>query len=530
MSEGWFVSRRKGILIPSFIMPTYGIERDGREIHLVVYRRDGTIICKYPLKYSPLIKHPELFKEETKYETSWAFGSLIYRYRRRRGIDEPELIPMDQVAIHPYNIRYIPIEDRKDSPHFRQLVDMAKSRALINPVIAVPLDNDTKKILKDITEQAEKHGLNFENILAGILWKWVRWKGDKLVAREDDEVHSLISSKFGPTDGEIKYLIIDGYQRFVAQYYAFRDTIDSWKSPPYVYAHVLEEGIDVLSLAYISRTINLYERSIAYDLDAMSTFANLFELGDSLLELGNMVGFEDYIEAGDYLRSRRISTPEVVKGIKFSMVPVELGEKETAAVEEEPEEERKEGKERKRREEPLRPGASAFQRQPTPTLSYVPAQPQAPVQLPISPLAQPIREEVQRPGALPGAADVLAGILKYRKQTLSQLAFGNEAKLTIDFSHLHPTLQHRIAKELGSLKLERTVVAVPFDKLSMKLNDIELLTSGYFLFYKTKQGLLECPNPRCRALIPLGPIRCPSCGQLIENMSLLPFPYEFSFE
>jgi hypothetical protein len=530
MSEGWFVSRRKGILIPSFIMPTYGIERDGREIHLVVYRRDGTIICKYPLKYSPLIKHPELFKEETKYETSWAFGSLIYRYRRRRGIDEPELIPMDQVAIHPYNIRYIPIEDRKDSPHFRQLVDMAKSRTLINPVLAAPLDNNTKKILKDITEQAEKHGLNSENILAGILWKWVRWKGDKLVAREDDEVHSLISSKFGPTDGEIKYLIIDGYQRFVAQYYAFRDTIDSWKSPPYVYAHVLEEGIDVLSLAYISRTINLYERSIAYDLDAMSTFANLFELGDSLLELGNMVGFEDYIEAGDYLRSRRISTPEVVKGIKFSMVPVELGEKETAAVEEEPEEERKEGKERKRREEPLRPGASAFQRQPTPTLSYVPAQPQAPVQLPISPLAQPIREEVQRPGALPGAADVLAGILKYRKQTLSQLAFGNEAKLTIDFSHLHPTLQHRIAKELGSLKLERTVVAVPFDKLSMKLNDIELLTSGYFLFYKTKQGLLECPNPRCRALIPLGPIRCPSCGQLIENMSLLPFPYEFSFE
>jgi hypothetical protein len=64
----------------------------------------------------------------------------------------------------------------------------------------------------------------------------------------------------------------------------------------------------------------------------------------------------------------------------------------------------------------------------------------------------------------------------------------------------------------------------------MKLNDIELLTSGYFLFYKTKQGLLECPNPSCRAFIPLGPIRCPSCGQLIEDVSLLPFPYEFSFE
>jgi hypothetical protein len=529
MSEGWFVSRRKGILIPSFIMPTYGIERDGKEIHLVVYRRDGTIICKYPLTYSPLIRHPKLFREKTYPETCWAFGYLIHRYLRRY-INEPELIPMDQVAIHPYNIRYIPIEDRKDSPHFRQLVDMAKSRALINPVIAVPLEYKTKKILKDVTEQAEKHGLNSENILAGILWKWVRWEGDKLVAREDDEVHSLISSKFGPTDGEIEYLIIDGYQRFVAQYYAFRDTIDSWKSPPYVYAYVLEEGIDVLSLAYISRTINLYERSIAYDLDAMYTFANLFELGDSLLELGNMVGVEDYKEAGGYLRSRRIPTSEVVKGTKFNMVPVEIGKEKTAAVEEEPEEELRKGKERKRKEEPWKPGVSAFQRQPTPTLSYVPAQPQAPVQLPISPPAQPIREEVQRPGTLPAAADVLAGLLKYRKEALSQLASGNEAKLTIDFSHLQPTLRYKIAKKLGSLKLERTVVAVPFDKLSMKLNDIELLTSGYFLFYKTKQGMLECPNPSCRAFIPLGPIRCPSCGQLIEDMSLLPFPYEFSFE
>jgi len=146
-------------------------------------------------------------------------------------------------------------------------------------------------------------------------------------------------------DGEIEYLIIDGYQRFVAQYYAFRDTIDSWKSPPYVYAYVLEERIDVLSLAYISRTINLYERSIAYDLDAMYTFANLFELDDSLLELGNMVGVEDYKEAGGYLRSRRIPTPEVVKGTKFNMVPVEIGKEKTAAVEEEPEEELRKGTE-----------------------------------------------------------------------------------------------------------------------------------------------------------------------------------------
>jgi hypothetical protein len=406
MSEGWSTSRRKDTLIPPFIVPTYGIGRDGKGIHLVVYGRDGSIIYKYPLKDSPLIKHPELFKGEPDCETSWAFGRLIYRYRRRRGTDEPELIPMDQTAIHPYNIRYIPIEDRKDSPHFQQLVDMAKSRALINPVIAVPVDNPIIKILKYITEQAEKHGLNPENILAGMLWRRVGWKGNKLVAREDDEVHSLISSKFGSNDGEIKYLVIDGYQRFGAQYYAFRDTIDSWKSPPYVYAHVLVEEIDVLSMAYISRTINLYERSIAYDLDAMSAFANLFELGDSLVELGNMVGVEDYRKAGEYLRPQHTTTPGVVKGTKFSMAPVEIGKEEAATVEEEPEEGKREERRRERREESAVKesavgllGVSTAQRQLAPTFSYAPAQPQPSAQMPISPPVQPVREETLRPGA-----------------------------------------------------------------------------------------------------------------------------------
>jgi hypothetical protein len=541
MSEGRFTTRRGGVTIPREIMPIYGIGRDEKEKKECLFvRQDGTVVCRYPLDKIIVYRHPEYFKEGNGHETSWGLGVLINKYQRS---PEPEFLQIHKVAVHPYNVRYIPPE-KTNSVQLSKLIGMAKSRDLAIPMVVVPVDRNVIAILQSIAEKAKKLGLDPEEVLSGIIWRKVRYeslsKDHRLVAREDDEVYSALvskASKFGRIDPEIEYLIVDGFLRYYASYRAFVEEPDAWNSIPEVYARVLQAGIDILSVAYISRRVNSYEREIDSDFVAMSAFANLFDLGEVVMKLGERAGIRGLEELGKgWGPSRPQAVGSVkpdVEDFKFRAASLEAGEEEAVAEEGKPEEEGREERRRERKEEPARHAdVSEVQKQFAPTPSYVPAQPQPSAQVPISPPAQPSREEVLKTGALPSVAEVLAEFLwfqkdslKPRKDTLLQSSVGNEAKLTIDFSHVSPLMQGRIAKKLRSERLETTVVAVPFDNFVVKLNDIELLASGYLLFYKTNQGLLECPNPKCRALVPLGPIRCLRCGQLIEDV----FPYEFSF-
>jgi hypothetical protein len=465
-------------------------------------------------------------------------GEALEVYSKRESRRLSELI------IHPWNTRVIPHNVDGVLGNFKHLCETGD---LKDPLLVVPLSGKLKDVyvrafemIQQKIEAKAKSDENFrreikQNGIGGAMravvgFRHVMVENKELVFTEKDPIRQITGTKY------VRGLILDGQRRALG---LWKNLVAGWENKKYLPEEDVEvkidvevkvevvEDLDMLTSTHLSIVLNM--GSIELNEGEMTAFFRSNPLNKVMVEItGEKAGSASTKRVRDIMIDHEaealtgyVETLERVHGLLEPSQPTEEAQEKV--------EEYEKRRWEKREESARRADVFRVQR-PVPTLSYAPAQPQPSAQLSISPPAQPVREGVQRPGALPGAADVLAGILKYRKQTLSQLALGNEAKLTIDFSHLHPTLQHRIAKKLGSLKLERTVVAVPFDRLSMKLNDIELLTSGYFLFYKTKQGLLECPNPSCRAFIPLGPIRCPSCGQLIEDVSLLPFPYEFSFE
>jgi hypothetical protein len=452
-----------------------------------------------------------------------------------------------ELAVHIYNVRIVPHVEAS-AKHF---LNLSVDGTLATPLLVVPVAPEDEKLQelhvkmfemveKRIEEEAQKdEGLKRLITQKGIGEAMRGLTGYRKLMREDGEIIFAEDDPLRQITGvkKPKYFIIDGQLRALAMW----SNLSQGRGEDEAYVWIIDDA-EPVTVVYLSTVLNTGLREIS----------NL-EIGSFLAIAGmwNRVTFSRFAERiGSLVMRDKIESIDVRTLVStHSFVFMEHSAKVVGLFPElaQPSEEEGKREERRweRREEPVArtSGVSIAQRQTTPTFSYASAQ-QLPAQMPMSPPAQPVREEVQRfdtlpstpvreevqrPGALPSTADVLAEFLWKQKQPLLLLASGNEAKLTIDFSHLHPTLQHRIAKKLGSLKLERTVVAVPFDKLSMKLNDIELLTSGYFLFYKTKQGLLECPNPSCRALVPLGPIRCLRCGQLIEDASVLPFPYEFSF-
>jgi hypothetical protein len=130
-------------------------------------------------------------------------------------------IPIDQLAVHPFNLRYIPVEGIYHL-RFSQLIRWAETGQPIDPLIVAPVDPEVVSILRGISDIATKLGLNVEDVLAGMMWRKVRLEGDWLVVRENDEVYLVTSRYCGKNeddrkpDGKIRYLIVDGYLRYVA--------------------------------------------------------------------------------------------------------------------------------------------------------------------------------------------------------------------------------------------------------------------------------------------------------------------------
>jgi len=476
-----------------------------------------------------------------------------------------------ELMVHPYNTRIIPHDADVSVGNFDQL---CKDRGLRDPLLVVPVTpqgNSTKRAAEGeeqavVKTLAEVHMKLFEYIqqkimllarsdaelrraieVNGIGWvmravtgyREVMLKDGRLVFTENDPFRKAFRELGIRLEGP-KYFIIDGQMRALAM---SRDFLQGLKDGTYspdgdeVYVQIIYDA-DLVTVPYLSIILNTGLREVSEE-ELRRFFGGAGgAFSASLRTIADVIGSEivkDATKKYHYSSITELTSPRLTvlgKDVAFRREPFEPSQpSEGESKEEEHEKRRWERREETAVKETARPPVSEVQR-PAPTFSYAPTQPQPSAQMPISPFAQPSREEVLKAGAPPSVAEVLAEFLwfqkdslKPRKDTLLQSSLGNEAKLTIDFSHVSPLMRGRIAKKLRSERLETTVVVVPFDDFVVKLNDVELLASGYLLFYKTNQGLLECPNPECRALVPLGPIRCLRCGQLIEGV----FPYEFSF-
>jgi hypothetical protein len=201
--------------------------------------------------------------EQEGVETAWRFYRLV-RYLERENLVWEEDVPVHRLAVHPYHFRYVSVKEM-GGQRFAWLVRLAEGRLLFYPLIVTPVDSNVVKILKYISEETGKHGRNSEDVLAGILWRKVRLEGDEMVAREDDEVYSAVSKYYrrkgmGQPDGRIKYLIIDGYSRYVAACEALVKKTDLWKDVPVAPSIVLtvdaETGLDPVSVAFYSIALN----------------------------------------------------------------------------------------------------------------------------------------------------------------------------------------------------------------------------------------------------------------------------------
>ncbi len=170
-----------------------------------------------------------------------------------------------------------------------------------------------------------------------MMWRKVRLEGDWLVAREDDEVYSATLRYCGKNedarkpDGKIRYLIVDGYLRYVATCIAALKNVNSWKAIPEVDAVVLGVGtdgafgLDVLSATYLSKMVNAFDKNVATDVEAITAFVKHFRVGDALLELGDVMGLTSLIKVGEEMKGlENLEIPRISPTkIKYHIGPIE---------------------------------------------------------------------------------------------------------------------------------------------------------------------------------------------------------------
>jgi hypothetical protein len=349
-------SRRPGIYIPVDMNLTFHVERDDRDHGgYTICASDGSVIYKY--------------------SSHRVFSALNYviNYLQDKKTIRKCSIPIDQLAVHPFNLRYIPVEGIYHL-RFSQLIRWAETGQPINPLIVTPVDPEVVSIFRVISDIARKLGLNVEDILAGMMWRKVRLEGDWLVAREDDEVYSATLRYCGKNedarkpDGKIRYLIVDGYLRYVATCIAALKNVNSWKVIPEVDAVVLGVGtdgvfgLDVLSAAYLSKIVNAFDKNVATDVEAITAFVKLFRVGDALLELGDVMGLTSLIKVGEEMKGlENLEIPRISPTkIKYHIGPIETKLEDLIDEEEEeliqkPEEMKRKGRRRLLKDQWIKP-------------------------------------------------------------------------------------------------------------------------------------------------------------------------------
>jgi hypothetical protein len=349
-------SRRPGIYIPVDMNLTFHVERDDRDHGgYTICASDGSVIYKY--------------------SSHRVFSALNYviNYLQDKKTIRKCSIPIDQLAVHPFNLRYIPVEGIYHL-RFSQLIRWAETGQPINPLIVTPVDPEVVSIIRVISDIARKLGLNVEDILAGMMWRKVRLEGDWLVAREDDEVYSATLRYCGKNedarkpDGKIRYLIVDGYLRYVATCIAALKNVNSWKVIPEVDAVVLGVGtdgvfgLDVLSAAYLSKMVNAFDKNVATDVEAITAFVKLFRVGDALLELGDVMGLTSLIKVGEEMKGlENLEIPRISPTkIKYHIGPIETKLEDLIDEEEEeliqkPEEMKRKGRRRLLKDQWIKP-------------------------------------------------------------------------------------------------------------------------------------------------------------------------------
>jgi hypothetical protein len=349
-------SRRPGIYIPVDMNLTFRVERDDKDHGgYTICTSDGSVIYKY--------------------SSHRVFSALNYviNYLQDKKTIRKCSIPIDQLAVHPFNLRYIPVEGIYHL-RFSQLIRWAETGQPINPLIVTPVDPEVVSIIRVISDIARKLGLNVEDILAGMMWRKVRLEGDWLVAREDDEVYSATLRYCGKNkdarkpDGKIRYLIVDGYLRYVATCIAALKNVNSWKVIPEVDAVVLGVGtdgvfgLDVLSAAYLSKMVNAFDKNVATDVEAITAFVKLFRVGDALLELGDVMGLTSLIKVGEEMKGlENLEIPRISPTkIKYHIGPIEIKQEDLIDEEEEeliqkPEEMKRKGRRRLLKDQWIKP-------------------------------------------------------------------------------------------------------------------------------------------------------------------------------
>jgi hypothetical protein len=555
LPEQLLLPRRPGIYIPREVKLAVEWE-EGKEEGYVLRFPDGTVLSRYPLERLFLKHHTKLLKELEEDDSGWALMHYL-EHLERNGVVRKEEVEMHKLAVHPFNVRHISIDlnDINDAA-FNRLIGLAKDGMLLHRLIAVRVDPDTAKQLKRIAEVARKYGYNPDEVLTGRLWRIVRLEGDEIVAREDDEVYSAVSKYYrrkgmGQPDGRIKYLIIDGYQRYVAYCYVKLKELDSWKAVPKVPVYVIRSGpgmpfvMDPLSVIVLSIKANDFQRDLftnEEDREAFARFLMHFEGVDVALEkLGAKLNHAGIANVGKAINAQlsqlsKGSSEEPLR-LEFHIgyIGEEAEEAQPPAVEEEEREERR----WERKEEPAvgPSGVSTVQRQPTPTtptFSIAPAQPQAPSQIPISPPAQHFRKEVLSPGAPsrlePG--QVILSLLNRYEGVLPQLIVdGAEIEIvtTIKYDErklAKSTILQQIKEKIGE-RLKGRARLVLFDKRTVEVNGVREKVTVILPILYTPDGeqFVRCPN--CNKPTLVGPPWCLNCkAPLLMKEFPLPLIYE----
>jgi hypothetical protein len=532
-------SRIGGIDIFVEDLPVLKVVEDGkREKSYALCARDGTVFAEYGSEELYVLEKLFKFYEKHKDGISVSKHRQFIDYLVKEGEAVKMDITLDQLGVHPFNSRYIPTEKIEG---FEQLVSLAERGQLLNEIIVTPVDSKIVKAFKYIAESAEKHGRDPVNALAGILCRRAMPEGDELVVLEDDRLYQL-AMRCGwekvEKDGRmrIKYLIVDGFIRFVASLKAFEINIDKWRKVPTINAVVIPAppsspkkptlGMDPLTAFYFSVIANAFARDINEDL---SRFIKLFQAGDVIETLGKRMHFPILAKLGEEIKTREDleyrrmvyieQKPKPPIRIKYDEPIIESVEKKR------PEEEEREERKRERKEEPARHvDVFEVQRQFAPTYSYAPAQQQTTIQMPVShpASAQSIREEAQRLGQTQpvqlNEISVLSVALdqyfaRHNAQAHYYVFQGKGIDVRLDYNLKKVLENSGLSGRSNEVDIRYTgITDLPIKGMQLKARVYVPVAWGKY-----------CSN--CGHLIVLSPTRCVFCGEVIS-----PLPYVVSYK